>query len=76
VRRADRDRHPTNPDRKRIAEQEPTPMERLYLHTLIKAQTAQSMPLGFPEQRPVNLRDPRNLVQRQSVEMHVVSNIG
>jgi hypothetical protein len=60
-------RHPANANRQRIARQKPAPVQRLHFDPCLKTKTAQTMTLSFTELRPVNLNDPRDPVQRQSV---------
>lgn len=62
--------HPADADGKRVPEQEPATVQRLHLRARLKPQATQTVRLGFPKARPINVGNPRDLFQRQLIELH------
>src|SRR6476620_12535558 len=63
----DRDRHPADADRERVAAERPEVQEFDH-HAFVEAELAQAVGLAFAESGPVNRRDARLRPDRKTVE--------
>jgi hypothetical protein len=70
---ANGNRHPANADGQWISRQKPAPVQRFNLDPSFKAKAAQPVPLSLSKLRPVHIHDPRDLIQRQCVQLHSTS---
>jgi hypothetical protein len=64
---ANRDGHPSDPNRERIAPKRPE-VKRLDRDALVKAKVAQAAGLSFAKRRPINRSDVRPRSEREIVE--------